>query len=156
MGGVGKTAASVVAILALSCSTAAAHKGTAPHSATALAPGVHVDPGSPATKEYAIPLTQASQVGGSSNGSSTPTFGAGISSGSQSHHASGHRAGASSNGGTTKAHTGASAPPAATLRASSGSDGSLIALLGGGAVILLLGGVAGAVLWRSRRATGPG
>lgn len=39
-------------------------------------PGVHVDPGSPAAKEYAIPLGQA-RAGGSAGGSSTP-FGTGI------------------------------------------------------------------------------
>jgi hypothetical protein len=154
MGGVARTTASVLAILALSCSTAAAHTGTAPHTGATLAPGVHVDPGSPAAKEYAIPLTQASDVGGSSSGSSTPTFGAGISSGS--HGAGSHRAGASSSAGSTKAHTFATGLPAAALQTSSGSGGSVLALLGGGAVILLLGGIGGAVLWRSRRRTGSG
>ncbi len=45
-----------------------------------LEPGVHVDPGSPAAKEYVIPLTMARQTGapGSSAGSSAALFGAGI------------------------------------------------------------------------------
>ena len=32
-------------------------------TAGALEPGVHVDPGSPAAKEYALPLDQARQTG---------------------------------------------------------------------------------------------
>jgi hypothetical protein len=49
--------------------------------ASALEPGVHVDPGSPAAKEYALPLSQARQTGSepSSHTSSEGTlFGAGI------------------------------------------------------------------------------
>jgi len=58
-------------------------------AATALEPGVHVDPGSPAAKEYALPLSQARQTGSESpsqSGSQAPSrsvgegalFGAGI------------------------------------------------------------------------------
>jgi hypothetical protein len=52
----------MLVVLALSTSVAAAHGG--------LQPGVHVDPGSPAAKEYEIPLTQASQLGSGSSSSS--------------------------------------------------------------------------------------
>jgi hypothetical protein len=51
--------------------------------AAATPPGVHVDPNSPAGKEYAIPLAAARDLGGGSGGSngpaaSRPLFGAGI------------------------------------------------------------------------------
>src|SRR5690349_20643591 len=48
--------------------------------ATALEPGVHVDPGSPAAHEYALPLGQARQTGGGSSngGENGGLFGAGI------------------------------------------------------------------------------
>ena len=70
--------------------------GGAPAVAPAAEPGVIVDPGSPAAKEYAIPLEKARQDagGGSSSKSSGQSsdgqaqhaqpFGEGISSGSQS------------------------------------------------------------------------
>jgi hypothetical protein len=44
-------------------------------SASALEPGVHADPGTPAGKEYAIPLGQARSLGGASG-----SFGHGITS----------------------------------------------------------------------------
>jgi len=52
-------------------------------SSTALAkqsppPGVHLDPGSPAAKEYAIPLAQARAGGGSGGSGSGQLFGHGI------------------------------------------------------------------------------
>jgi hypothetical protein len=40
--------------------------------------GVHVDPGSPAGYEYAIPLSQARNAGGGAGGASKGLFGAGI------------------------------------------------------------------------------
>ena len=42
---------------------ASACLAASPGSAGALEPGVHVDPGSPAAKEYALPLNQARQTG---------------------------------------------------------------------------------------------
>lgn len=58
-------------------------------------PGVHIDPGSPANKQYQIPIPAARQETsgstGSGNASSPPLFGVGITSGSV----------ASSGGGTT-------------------------------------------------------
>src|ERR1700730_5707586 len=62
-------------VLAIICSTALAQANAG------LEPGVHVDPGSPAAKEYALPLNQARQTGSepSSHTSSEGTlFGAGI------------------------------------------------------------------------------
>jgi hypothetical protein len=156
--------AGMLVVLAFGCSTASAQGGTAGGS------GVHIDPGSPAAKEYAIPLSQARQIGGgsSSSGSSTATaFGAGIkppASGSSSRSGLGsryvkahHR---SSRVGARK-HTATVSSPAATVpaavleasstQASSGGNGSILALLGGGVLILVLGGLGGTVLRRARR-----
>src|SRR4051794_18298133 len=52
----------------------------APQAAAGVEPGVHIDPGSPAAKEYALPLSQARQTGAGSTptASSETSFGAGI------------------------------------------------------------------------------
>jgi hypothetical protein len=66
-----------VGLVALAIGCAGPFAGTA----WGLEPGVHVDPGSPAAKEYALPLNQARQTGSepSSHSSSEGTlFGAGI------------------------------------------------------------------------------
>jgi hypothetical protein len=158
--------AGMLVVLAFGCSTASAHGGTAGGS------GVHIDPGSPAAKEYAIPLSQARQIGSgsSSSASSTATaFGAGIkppASGSSSRSGLGSRdskarhRGRSSRVGARK-HTATVSSPAATVpaavleasstHASSGGSGSILALLGGGVLILVLGGLGGTVLRRARR-----
>jgi hypothetical protein len=60
---VGISVASALVVLALGTSVAAAHGS--------LQPGVHVDPGSPAAKEYDIPLNQATQLGSGSSSSSS-------------------------------------------------------------------------------------
>jgi hypothetical protein len=139
----------------------------AAQAATGLEPGVHVDPGSPAAKEYALPLNQARQTGAGASSSSTssgPLFGAGIKppgaggsshsgSGSGTAKATGRGGAAGPNGANTAARL--SALPSALLRASSsqassGGGGSILALLGGGVAILVLGGLGGMILKRSR------
>jgi hypothetical protein len=146
-------------------------------AASALEPGVHVDPGSPAAKEYALPLAQARQTGSepSAHTSSESTlFGAGIkppgAPGRPSSHSTkaGARApagpgatGASGGGTELGAGPGPLSQPAlseAMLRAaraegSPGGDGSILALLGGGVAILVLGVFGGTVLRHSRRRT---
>jgi hypothetical protein len=132
---------------------------TAP--ASALEPGVHVDPGSPAAHEYALPLGQARQTGGgsgTSNGSSEngSLFGAGIKppGGGHGHKGSagGSRAalkGGAGKGGSPSGATSATGlPPASIVRDARdhSSNGSLLALIGGGVAILVLGGFGGAVL----------
>jgi hypothetical protein len=144
-------------------------------AATSLEPGVHVDPGSPAAKEYALPLNQARQTGSTSSsqpGSEGSLFGAGIKPpgpGGPPHarkrggHGTG--AGASQNpatgGGSTTAGAslGSSSGSEATLSAAAlraaraqgpTGDGSLLALLGGGVVVLVLGGFGGTVLRHNR------
>jgi hypothetical protein len=134
-------------------------------SATAgLEPGVHVDPGSPAAKEYALPLNQARRTGaapGSSETAAGALFGAGIKppgggSGAGGSHTHAAHGGASSQ--TAPGDASASSPhlTAAVLRAANGAgggggDGSLLALIGGGVAILILGGFGGTVLRHSRR-----
>jgi hypothetical protein len=140
----------------------------APHAAAALEPGVHVDPGSPAAKEYALPLNQARSTGAGStaSGASEPAFGAGIKppgsggaggSGSRPHDGRSPGRGASESRSRDAIGT-APALPAAVQRAvnaqdSSGGAGSLPALIGGGVAILVLGGFGGTVLRHSRRPT---
>jgi hypothetical protein len=150
--------------LALSPGTAAAE----------LEPGVHVDPGSPAAKEYVLPLNHARQTGtGPSSGNgAAPLFGAGITppgggsgggsggttSGGHGARAGTHAAGKSS--GSHGAGGGAPAPlPPAVLRDSrppgaSAGSGSLLALVGGGLAVLVLGAFGGTVLRHSRRPHG--
>ncbi len=150
--------------LALSATVAQADAG--------LEPGVHVDPGSPAAKEYAIPLGQARQTGaeGSSASSSAPLFGAGIGPrgpGGSSHSHSGagrtlsaakaRGQGSVSGLGATRV-AGRESLPSSVLASSSrasGDGGSLLALLAGGVAILILGGLGGAMLRRARHSTDP-
>jgi hypothetical protein len=70
-------AARVSAVLAFAA-LAASGPALFAQSAAALEPGVHVDPGSPAAKEYALPVSQARGAGGGSEGSHEQLFGAGI------------------------------------------------------------------------------
>lgn len=142
---------------------------------SALEPGVHADPGSPAAKEYALPLTQARRTGSPHGGG---LFGAGIrhkpsgpggSSGgpaSTAHPArgrfdgrgSGTASGGSRLAGSTSASEAANGSlPAAVQSAAharaGGGSGSLLALLGGGVAVLALGALGGTVL-RGRRTLG--
>jgi hypothetical protein len=142
-----------------------------------LPPGVHIDPGSPAAKEYVIPLSQARQTGaeGSSSSSAVPLFGAGIGprgGGGSSRGAQGSPdpgPGARGASGAARVAGRGSAPgsnsspavareslPSSVLASSSrasGDGGSLLALLAGGAAILILGGLGGAMLRRARHST---
>jgi len=77
----GRWTQGALAVLAATCLTAPAQ------AASGLEPGVHADPGSPAAKEYALPLNQARQTGserqaGAATGSQaspeSTLFGAGI------------------------------------------------------------------------------
>jgi hypothetical protein len=152
----------------LSCGTAFGQ------GATDLEPGVHVDPGSPAAKEYALPLNQARRTGAAPASHESPPeaalFGAGIkppgSSGPpRSGPGSGGRAstgrrisGATRAAGTALSESDPGTLPPAVLRAarSQGAGGgadSLLVLLGGGVVILVLGGFGGTVLRHNRRPT---
>jgi hypothetical protein len=144
-------------------------------SAAALEPGVHVDPGSPAAKQYALPLNQAREIGrsgaGPAAGASPALFGAGIGA------ARSHRAAVAAEGAGSHAREGAGSDvreeshrrsredslssqgtPASLdaahlgVAAQAGSgDGSLLALLGGGIAVLLLGGAGGVAMRRARR-----
>jgi hypothetical protein len=165
-----RAAASLGGVLAV---TLVALSSTAAQADTGLEPGVHVDPGSPAAKEYVIPLGQARQIGagGSSDGSSPPLFGAGIGprgpgGSSHSHSGAGRTSGAANASGSGSASkpsstgiAGRESLPSSVLASSSrasGDSGSLLALLAGGVAILILGGLGGAMLRRSRHLTVPG
>ncbi len=137
--------------------------------ALGLEPGVHADPGSPAAKQYALPLNQARQTGagpaGHESSSAGVPFGAGIKppgAGGSSHSGAGvkqavGRGGASGPGGTSNAAGRQLTLPSAVLRASSsqtgsaGGDDSILTLLGGGVAILILGGFGGALMRRSHQ-----
>jgi hypothetical protein len=163
-----------LAVVTVACVAAGAH------AAYALEPGVHVDPGSPAAKEYALPLNQARQTGATSSpqqsaegtsssqqSSESTLFGAGIKPpGSNGGHGAAkvgspsrptRRATASSpgSGGGSR-----SSPPitetvlrAAREPGSPSSEGSTLALIGGAVAILVLGAFGGTVLRHSRRPT---
>jgi hypothetical protein len=149
--------------------------------AAALEPGVHVDPGSPAEKQYVLPLSAARQTGGesgsraSTGASAGSLFGTGITppraggggGASTPATAPGRSSRAArlrhnSRGAGSAGRAGAAAPlPAAVLRAarsqdSSAGSGSWLALLGGGLAVLMLGGFGGTVLRHSRRPTPSG
>jgi hypothetical protein len=136
-------------------------------AATGLEPGVHIDPGSPAAKEYALPLNQARQTGApspSQPGTESRLFGAGIKPPSSGGPGAGGKAprGGHFPGGSSGASIGSSPEAvlsAAALRAARvqgpTGDGSLLALLGGGVVVLVLGGFGGTVLRHNRRPPSP-
>jgi hypothetical protein len=153
-------------VVALSCVAVSAQAGTG------LEPGVHADPGSPAAKEYALPLNQARQAAGSgdhANSGSAALFGSGIkppgSGGSGGSGRADSRAGSAQR--STRRDASGPAPsnhsssvPAVVLRAarsqaSSSGSGSLLTLLGGGVAILVLGAFGGTVMRRSRRSSAP-
>lgn len=134
--------------------------------AGALEPGVHADPGSPAAKEYALPLAQAREMGGGRpiRGRSGALFGAGIepSRRAPARHEGG-AASASSNRRPSARPTSAAAGtngrsslPDAVMRAERTTAGgwSLAPPLAGGLGVLLLGGLGGAALRRGRRSLG--
>lgn len=131
--------------------------------AAGLEPGVHADPGSPAAKEYALPLNQARQTGSGSHAGPVAPFGAGIQpaggsgSGSAASRPSASRAVHSGSTSASVRRPGGSLVrrivPAAVLRiagerGSSDGDGSILTLLGGGIAVLVLGGFCGMVLRR--------
>jgi hypothetical protein len=150
----------------------------APQVAAGLEPGVHIDPGSPAAKEYALPLNQARGTGAgpTPSGSSETSFGAGIKppgsrggggsapgsggaggSGSAGHDGRSPGRGSSESRSHGAVGTAATLPPAVQRAVespdSSGGGGSLPALIGGGVAILVLGAFGGTVLRHSRRPT---
>ncbi len=144
-------------------------------AATGLEPGVHVDPGTPAAKQYALPLSQAREMGrgGAGAGASSSLFGAGIGS-ARSHHAAvaAKDAGSNARGGAgsdareephrrSRESSPSSQSTLASLDAShldiatheGSGDGSLLALLGGAIAVLLLGGSGGVAIRRVRRSS---
>jgi hypothetical protein len=161
-GGNGVMLAGALASIAL-CGLAASAQ-----AAAGLEPGVHRDPGSPAAKEYALPINQARQTGSPNHtaSGSAALFGAGIkppgSGGSPHQGSSLHRIHAGDRSvASGAARAGSPSPtalPAAVLRsasgkASSGGDDSILVLLAGGVAILVLGGFGGVVMRRGHPRT---
>jgi len=155
----GFSAAAALVAIAMSCFTVSAQ------AAEGLEPGVHTDPGSPAAKEYALPINQARQTGaapGQASGGSAALFGVGIkppgsggsggggSNGSLNAHGEHHDA-----TGTVSSHPGAPLPAvvlqAARSQSAPSGSGSMLALLGGGVAILILGAFGGTIMRRSHR-----
>jgi hypothetical protein len=158
---IGVSVIGALGALAVICST------VYPEAAGALEPGVHADPGSPAAKEYVLPLNQARQTGQGAAGegaSAGGPFGAGIKppgSGGSSPpgaHANGGRPGvphalSGAGGRGTQAAVPVAVLRAASSRASAGGNGSLPALLGGAVAVLVLGGFGGTLMRRNHRST---
>lgn len=131
-------------------------------------PGVHVDPNSPAGKEYAIPIDQARRQaegasganGGHGSSGSAGLFGAGISArggrgGSGGGHSGGSAKGSggsgTSGGAASQGAKRASARPA--IAASTGAGGNATLLTGGlVAAVLLAGALLGLFFHRLNRA----
>ncbi|MHB8689931.1 MAG: hypothetical protein ACYDHH_01670 [Solirubrobacteraceae bacterium] len=148
-----------------------------------LSPGVHVDPGSPTAKEYAIPLGAARGNGSPGLPSTGPLFGQGIthadtassatgsssaaSSSSQTGHASTsshrHRVGKRSHrrprrhrlSGGTAASRHVPPPPQNVIGTNSNSSTGITWMLGAAVLVLLLGGIGGAALARRGRRSDP-
>lgn len=130
--------------------------------------------GSPAAKQYALPLNQAREIGrggADSGASASPLFGAGIGN-TRSHRST---VAANGTGPDARAGAGSGAEPRRLPRGGSSSnrsalasldashldiaahegagDGSLLALLGGAIAVLLLGGAGGVAMRRVRRSS---
>ena len=127
-------------------------------AALALEPGVHVDPESPAAKEYALPLNQARETGAAgSEGTGTALFGAGIKPPRSGGGAGVGRVRGGAPSGSSE-RPGASAPASAVPLPSTsaggsgapGGDSSTLALIGGAVAVIVLGALGGTVL-RHRR-----
>jgi hypothetical protein len=161
----GFSAAAAFVTIAMSCFTVSAQ------AAEGLEPGVHADPGSPAAKEYALPINQARQTGAASGhaAGSPALFGAGIKppgSGGSGQARSNAESRSNAENTTHGVRHDASRVlpthprtplPAAVLRAerspASSSDSSLLALLGGGVAILVLGAFGGTIMKRGNRSS---
>ena len=153
-------------------------------STPGLGAGVHIDPGSPAAKEYAIPLGSARGNGNPTNSGTGQLFGTGITkantaspntvpaqtpAGSGSHAASttrrrhSHRgrhavrrarSHAQSAGGAARSRPGPPSPQNAIGTGSSSGTG-ITWMLGAAVLVLLLGAAGGTLLARRSRARDP-
>ena len=138
-------------------------------TAPTLPPGVHGDPGSPAAKEYAIPLTQARDDAGN-NGSQGHLFGSGITKARGGRPPDTARSTGEASAPTTtnqsrttsqRVQSGrvdlkGAVPPRRVLRASSSGVSGIVWMLGAAALVLALGGLGGAAVARRHGGAGPG
>jgi hypothetical protein len=149
--------------------------------ASALAktsPGVHVDPGSPAAKEYQVPLGAARGNGTSGTGNTQPLFGSGITKTpapastpttatttpavskvthakkKQKHHTNRqHKTRHAAAAPVTKPPTPRAPSPARAIGTSSGSSIGWTWMLGAAVIVVLLGAAGGIALARRGRGT---
>jgi hypothetical protein len=163
----------LLAVLLVSGAIAASAPTSAFAAAPALQPGVHVDPGSPAAKEYSIPLQQArgqspsgpaAGSGGAQSGGGTAggLFGSGIKpkttarvTSAASNPDATHRRHRTSLPSSTSSLAGTGA--VAVTRAAADTSGSASGvdwMLGAGVLILALGALGGAAVARFRRRAG--
>ena len=166
-----------LAVLLVSVAIAASAPTSAFAAAPALQPGVHVDPGSPAAKEYSIPLQQArgqspsgpaAGSGGAQSGGGTSAgglFGSGIkpkttarvtsaaSNPDATHRRHRHHRTSPPSSTSSLAGTGAVAVTRAAADTSSSASG-VDWMLGAGVLILALGALGGAAVARFRRRAG--
>lgn len=147
-------------VIALACACTLLLAGQV-SSAIAAQPGVHIDPGSPAGKQYAIPIVSArGEAGGQTGSQSPPAFGVGITppSGGQTKAITGGRTlgpattrkdrrRPKTNTGSTTSNSGSLPAPAAVQTSAAGGSGWL-ALTIGGMLVLILGGAGGMLLRR--------
>jgi hypothetical protein len=140
-----------------------------PGTATAAEPGVHIDPGSPAGKEYALPIEQARRDavppgggpggggggggagGGSSGPGGSPLFGAGIlaqaSSSAARDGAAARSSGGAGKGATARRASGPALPAPASTGAAADTNQTLLLAI----AVLAAGGLSGLAVRRFRR-----
>ena len=159
-------------VAAVTASLAILAPQTALASGPTLQPGVHVDPGSPAGKEYQIPVVGARSegAGGGSKGSANPPlFGVGVTPGrsSTASSATSRSTGGAGSGRArshatrgARSHSGPAAnpvtssspdPPASAVgspAAGGAGTNGWIALVAGGVLVLVLGGGGGLAIRR--------
>ena len=130
----------------------------------ALPPGVYQDSGSPAAKQYAIPIDSArGEASGGGGSGSTQLFGAGITAGGSNGSGAGGAgsgsrggAGGGSGGGNGSGPVAAIGSEAASVHPAGSRSGSgagdsgngWVALFGGAVLVLLIGGGGGLALRR--------
>lgn len=146
---VARTAVAVALALAAACAVA--------EPAAALEPGVFLDPGSPAGKEYSMPLSALRAAGAGRpavEGRPQPLFGIGIAPAGTHGMSRGSGAGRAGRGATDRGTRAGGAvqtrePALAGISPGHGSSAPAVALLG---ALVVLGGLAlGALLVATRR-----
>jgi hypothetical protein len=127
-----------------------------------LPPGVHLDPGSPASHEYAIPLSAARSAGTPGPPTGGQLFGAGITPPGTAGPAARRAASSGATGAAPSARAGqspsggvGSQPTAQILGQSRGNGPGLLWMFAAAACVLALGWLGGVALLRLYRSASP-